>query len=93
MITFFQEKQNMSFQARLKELREASKLSQGELAERANMSRGGIAQLETGRRKPGWETLQKLATALGVSIDAFAEEAASEEKKGPGRPKGKSNAN
>ena len=64
----------MSFGARLKELREVASLSQEELATRAEMSRGGIAQIETGRRKPGWETLQKLAKALGVSIEAFAEE-------------------
>ena len=79
----------MSFQARLKELREAANFTQDELAERAGMSRAGIAQLEIGRRRPAWETLQKLATALGVSIEAFAKDAGPEKKPRRGRPKKK----
>jgi transcriptional regulator with XRE-family HTH domain len=76
----------MAFHARLKELREGLGFTQGELAERAGMSQAGIANLEQDRTKPVWETVQKLATALGVSCEAFNEPAASDEPRGRGRP-------
>ena len=77
----------MAFHARLRELRESASLSQAALAERAGMSKGGVADLEQGRRQPGWETVQKLAKALGVDCTAFAEEAESDEKAKRGRPR------
>jgi transcriptional regulator with XRE-family HTH domain len=79
----------MSFGARLRELRERAGLSQGGLAEAAGMSQAGISDLEQerGGRKPTWETVQKLATALGVSCEAFNEPAKDQESRGPGRPR------
>ena len=77
----------MSFHARLRELREAANLSQAQLAKRAGMSKGGVADLEQNRRKPAWETVQKLCKALGVSCETFNEEAESEELRGRGRPR------
>ena len=77
----------MSFHARLRELREAANLTQDGLAERAGLSRAGIAQLESGRRKPALETAQKLATALGVGVEAFAVPPGKESFRGPGRPR------
>jgi transcriptional regulator with XRE-family HTH domain len=62
----------MAFQARLRELREAAALTQSDLAERAGLSIGGVTQLEQGRRKPAWETVEKLAAALGVGVEAFS---------------------
>jgi len=60
------------FGARLKELREAAKLSQAQLAEQAGMNVFGIAKLEQGQREPSWATVQSLAKALGVDCTAFA---------------------
>jgi transcriptional regulator with XRE-family HTH domain len=77
----------MAFHARLKELREAAGLTQGSLAELAGMSKGGVANLEQGIRKPSLETAQKLAAALGISCEAFNEVAESEEPRGRGRPR------
>ncbi len=77
----------MAFHGRLRELREAAGLTQGELAERAGLSIAGVTQLEQGRRKPAWETVQKLAIALGVGIEAFNEPAESDEKRERGRPR------
>ena len=51
------------------------------------MSKGGVANLEQGIRKPGWDTIQKLATALGVGVEAFAEEATGPASRPRGRPK------
>jgi DNA-binding XRE family transcriptional regulator len=77
----------MAFPARLKELRERAGLTQEGLAERAGISKAGIANLEQGRNRPIWETVQKLATALGVDVGAFNEPAESDEKRERGRPK------
>jgi transcriptional regulator with XRE-family HTH domain len=59
------------FAARLKELRENAGLTQGQLAEKAGLSKGGIANLEQGIREPSWGTVQALAAALGVDCLAF----------------------
>lgn len=77
------------FAGRLRELREAAGLTQTGLAEKAGMTRIGIAQLETGKRSPAWESVLALSTALGVSVEAFTQAPAKREHKGPGRPKRK----
>jgi DNA-binding XRE family transcriptional regulator len=62
---------DLSFGARLKQLREQAGLTQPELAERAGMNRFGIAKLEQGVREPTWATVQALCQALGLSCAAF----------------------
>ena len=66
------------FGALLKLYREAAGLSQGELAERAGMSRGAISALERGlNRKPHRDTVHLLASALQlVAAERAALEAA-----------------
>jgi len=51
---------------RLRELRDRASLSQEELAERADVSRATIADLERGKRTAQPKTRRKLAKALGV---------------------------
>jgi transcriptional regulator with XRE-family HTH domain len=75
------------FAGRLRELREAAGLTQGELAERAGLTRVGVAQLEIGRRKPAWETVLVLCDALGVECGAFTQAPADRPAPGPGRPR------
>lgn len=53
----------------LRELREAKKLSQTELAEKSGFQPSAISHFETGRRSPSFDNLKKLADALAVSID------------------------
>ena len=72
--------------ARLKELRNTAGLTQPELAEKAGFTKSAIADLESGRRKPLWETVLKLAAALNVDCSAF-QEPATEEK--PAKKAGK----
>src|SRR5437868_5629281 len=62
-----------NFAGRLKELRVAAGLTQEALAERAKMSKAGIADLEQGRREPSWATVIALAEALSVTCQAFLE--------------------
>jgi transcriptional regulator with XRE-family HTH domain len=58
----------------LRKARRARGLTQEELARRANMSLNGLAQLEQGgRTDPHYSTLNKLATALDMSVAEFLE--------------------
>jgi transcriptional regulator with XRE-family HTH domain len=61
---------------KIKEVREARKMTQEELAEKSGVSRGTISALENGSvRTTTTKTLFKLAKALGTSVDQifFAE--------------------
>jgi DNA-binding XRE family transcriptional regulator len=75
------------FAGRLRELREGAGLTQTGLAEKAGLTREGVAQLETGRRKPAWETVLALCRALGCSCEAFTQPPAERLPAGPGRPR------
>jgi len=50
----------------LKELREKLFLTQAELGEKAGISLDSINRIETGKQKPRFMTIRKLAEALGV---------------------------
>jgi transcriptional regulator with XRE-family HTH domain len=63
----------MAFQDKLRALRVAAGLTQGELAAKAGISLGSVRNLEQGIRSPSWETVQKLAVALDVDCTAFNE--------------------
>ncbi len=53
----------------LQQLRESKGMTQRDLAAKAKVTPGYIAQLEMGLRNPSLASLQKLAKALGVSMD------------------------
>ena len=57
------------FSNRLKELRHKAKVTQKELAQSINSSQQNIALYEQGRRKPKYETLEKLSVFFNVSTD------------------------
>ena len=61
------------FAANLKREREATPWNQEDLAYRAGMHRTRISKFEKGHELPRFETLVKLAGALGISIDALAD--------------------
>ncbi|HEY7328761.1 MAG TPA: helix-turn-helix transcriptional regulator [Gemmataceae bacterium] len=65
----------MSFGERLKELREAAGLSQDKLARAADLSTSTVAKMEQRAIDPSWSTVQALARALGVSVQAFEDDA------------------
>ena len=67
------EKDTTGFGKRLRALREAKELSQealGRLCE-PPMSYQEVARFERGDRTPSWETVLRLAKALGVTTAAF----------------------
>jgi transcriptional regulator with XRE-family HTH domain len=74
-----------SFARRLRELREVAGLTQTQLALKAGMHRQGIAKLETGVREPTWDTVQKLARALGVDCTAFQTDGAGQTEAAPAK--------
>ena len=57
-----------SLPSKLKYMRKLKKISQKELAQRADISPGLIAQLELGKVNASLKTVNKLAEALGVSV-------------------------
>ena len=59
---------------RLRQLRERATLSQEDLAERSNVSRATIADLEGGKRSARPSTRRKLAEALSVRPDELSED-------------------
>jgi transcriptional regulator with XRE-family HTH domain len=75
------------FPARLRELRTEAGLTQDQLAEQAGVKRGAIARWESGTREPSWSNVIALADALGVSTEAFRQEAAAAPAPQRGRPR------
>jgi len=51
----------------LKSLRLKKKLSQGDLADKLNVDRAYISNIENGRMNPTLSTLEKISGALGIS--------------------------
>ncbi len=56
---------------RIKELREAKKLSQQDLADAAEMERSFITHIEKGKRNISIDTLYKVLNALEISLKDF----------------------
>lgn len=55
---------------KIKELRESLNMTQEELSEKSDVSRGTISALENGtERTTTTKTLSKIATALGTTVD------------------------
>jgi transcriptional regulator with XRE-family HTH domain len=57
------------FRERLRAARDMRGWNQGELAGAAKMPQTSIAHLESGSRKPSFDTLRRLAEALEVTTD------------------------
>ncbi|MCL4354355.1 helix-turn-helix domain-containing protein [Patescibacteria group bacterium] len=55
----------------LKEAREKKKMTQAEVAEKAGMNTNYYAVIERGEINPSYETLKKIAEALGIKSLTF----------------------
>jgi transcriptional regulator with XRE-family HTH domain len=62
-------KQKIGF--RIKELREKSEMSQKDLAYSADLDRSYIASIESGQRNVSIVNIERIATALNVTIKSF----------------------
>ena len=79
----------MKFKEKLRELREQAGLTQRGLAEKAGLTLHSVRNHEQGQRLPSWLAVVKLARALGVPTDAFADCVLAEEPHGAENAKGK----
>jgi transcriptional regulator with XRE-family HTH domain len=82
----------MTFAERLRELRDAKGISEAKLAQASGVTFSALHQYGLGRRKPSLAAAVKLARALGVTCEAFAdcEDVALDAAEGPpakGRPR------
>lgn len=59
---------NKNLGARIRELRIARHIKQGELADMLNMERSNLTRIESGKQRPNDENISKIATILGVKI-------------------------
>ena len=59
----------MSVAERIKTLRESSKMTQNQLADLVGVAQVMISRYEKGLKKPGFETIQRLAKVFDVSTD------------------------
>lgn len=57
------------FKERLKSSRQLRDLSQTDLASKAGLPPSSVSHFESGTRKPSFENLKRLATALNVTTD------------------------
>jgi transcriptional regulator with XRE-family HTH domain len=57
------------FKTRLRTAREQRGLSQTQLAERARIPASSVSHFESGARKPSFDNLKRIATALDVTTD------------------------
>lgn len=55
-------------QLRIKEICKSQGITLNDLAERVGVSRVSLSGISTGKQKPSFDTLEKLAAALGVSV-------------------------
>jgi transcriptional regulator with XRE-family HTH domain len=63
----------MTFAEKLRELRDAAGLSEAKLAAAAGIPFGTVHTYAMGRRRPGFSAVLKIAKALGVTCEAFAD--------------------
>lgn len=61
----------MAKNSNIQRVRKEKGFTQAELAEKAGLSEISIRKYENGDRKPKIETLQRIASALDVGLDAF----------------------
>ena len=72
----------MDIGKKLKALRKAEELTQEEIAKRLNISRVNYTRYETGKVRPDYETLIKIADYYDISLDELFDRKKFEKKDG-----------
>jgi transcriptional regulator with XRE-family HTH domain len=75
----------VTFAEKLKSVREKARMSQSDLHRASGLSLGAIHDYEQGKREPSLRNGFRLATALGVDVNIFADCEEPRTKKAPGR--------
>ena len=78
-----------TFADRLRGLRDQAGLSQYGLAKLSGLSKQALSRLELGDNEPTWETVQLLASALGVDCTAFADPGVKPPAPAEAKPRGR----
>ena len=73
----------MTLAEKILELRTAQNLSQGDLAERLEVSRQSVSKWETGQSVPDLDKIIRLADLFGVSVDELVRESAKPDPEQP----------
>lgn len=60
---------SQKFGANMKKIREAKRMSQGDICRALEVDRAFISNLESGKRNPTLATIKRIADALGVPVD------------------------
>jgi transcriptional regulator with XRE-family HTH domain len=63
----------MTFAEKLRELRDKAGLSEAKLAKASGLAFGSVHSYSLGRRSPSFTAVVKIARALGVTCEAFAD--------------------
>jgi transcriptional regulator with XRE-family HTH domain len=79
-------KKRETFGKTLQRLIDEAGMSSYELARRAGLTRQAISYLMTGDREPTWDTVQRLAKALGLDCSAFEDAGLELPEYTPGKP-------
>ncbi len=66
--TFMNNKAVQRFGKNMKKIREAKKMSQGDIYRATKIERAYISNLEAGKQNPTLETMEKIANALRVKV-------------------------
>jgi transcriptional regulator with XRE-family HTH domain len=83
----------LTFADRLQAAIAEAKTTAYAVAKRSGLTKGGLSNLLNGSRQPNWDTVQRLAAALGLDCRAFTdpgivtEVKAAPPAKGRGRPR------
>src|SRR5437870_4807619 len=78
------------FADRLRSIRERAGISQYRLAQLSGITKQSLSRLELGETQPSWDTVQKLAIALGVDCQEFIDPSLrTPSKQSPARPRGR----
>ncbi|MDI6908168.1 MAG: helix-turn-helix transcriptional regulator [Thermoanaerobacterales bacterium] len=62
---------NLNIGRRLTEIRTMAGISANALAKKAGVAQSTISEIEAGKRQPSLSVLQKLSTALGITLADF----------------------
>ncbi len=55
--------------ANMKRIREEKQMSQGDICRALSLDRAHVSNIENGKQNPTLDTINKIAKALGVSVD------------------------
>lgn len=89
MVSVASEREASGFGVSLRSLRRSRGLTQGQLGDLLGVTAQAVAKYESGLAEPTWPVVLRLATALGVTPDAFLQAPPPPDESPQDRPTGK----